>query len=59
MPWNDGVYPAWAKTRNPRKINRFYEGLCRKWRAHQESNLGTWLRRPMLYPLSYGPNDGL
>jgi hypothetical protein len=23
------------------------------WRAYQDSNLGTWFRRPVLYPLSY------
>ncbi len=25
----------------------------------QESNLRTWLRRPMLYPLSYGGLQGI
>ena len=24
------------------------------WCPRQESNLGTWFRKPMLYPLSYG-----
>jgi hypothetical protein len=24
-----------------------------KWRAYQDSNLGAWFRRPVLYPLSY------
>lgn len=24
------------------------------WYPRQESNLGTWFRKPLLYPLSYG-----
>ena len=28
-------------------------------RPHQDSNLGTWFRTPLLYPLSYGGVDGL
>jgi hypothetical protein len=27
--------------------------LGERWRAYQDSNLGTWFRRPVLYPLSY------
>ncbi len=30
------------------------------WRPRQDSNLRTWLRRPLLYPLSYGgPGTGM
>ena len=39
-----------------KKTVRWQDGLFFvkiKWRARRESNPRTWLRRPVLYPLSY------
>ncbi len=44
-----------------------HQGSCRPgvgsgrviWYPRQESNLGTWFRKPLLYPLSYGGTGGL
>lgn len=36
-----------------KELTIFKERDTKKWRAWEESNLRTRLRRPVLYPLSY------
>ena len=38
----------------PSSVGRASEFRVMSWRPHEDSNLGTRLRRAVLYPLSYG-----
>lgn len=42
-----------GQTRVKKNGNRVGFGCHLVWCAYQDSNLGTWFRRPVLYPLSY------
>jgi hypothetical protein len=52
--WKTWRYVRWSRTlvSNGESLTLYVLAEC----PRQESNLRTWLRRPMLYPLSYGGN---